>query len=299
MLITDAIARYLNYIEHEKRLSPLSLEVYSHELYEFAKHLHTIGIDDIDDITMREPREWQVMRMEEGLKPTTIKKMISALRGWSKYMLRQQWMKTDIMGRVVVPRTPKPLPVFFKESEVEHIYDGGLFPPDFNGQRDRLLLRLLYETGMRRSEAAGLTIQSIDHSARCIRVIGKRNKERVIPIEDELLKNINEYLTLREQIDCEDNHLLVSDNGKAVNADKVYTIVKHYMPALSNADRISPHVFRHTFATHILNQGGNIDAIKELLGHSNLNSTEIYTHVTREHLKENYKNAHPRANGER
>lgn len=295
MLISESIKRYLDYVEHEKRLSPLSLGVYSHELQEFATHLHTLGIDTIEDITMREPREWQAIRMEEGAKATTIKKMISALRGWSKYMLQQQWIAIDIMARVVVPRTPKPLPIFFKENEVEHIYNAGLFADDFNGQRDRLLLRLLYETGMRRSEAAGLTLQSVDHSARCLRVIGKRNKERVIPIEDELMKSINDYLTLREQIACEDDHLLVSDNGKAVNADKVYAIVKRYMPSLSNADRISPHIFRHTFATHILNQGGNIDAIKELLGHSNLNATEIYTHVTREHLKENYKHAHPRA----
>ena len=154
---------------------------------------------------------------------------------------------------------------------------------------------------MRRSELAGITLDCIDLSRLTIKVLGKRNKERIIPIESELAHNISKYLSLRNKLASEmelplsTDKLLVNSKGREVSASMVYSIVKKYMTVLSSADRISPHVFRHTFATHMLTEGANIDAIKELLGHSDLAATEIYTHVTREHLKETYKHAHPRA----
>ena len=162
------------------------------------------------------------------------------------------------------------------------------------GQRDKLMLRLLYETGMRRSELAGLKVSSVDFSSLTIKVLGKRNKERVIPIENELAHNISQYLALKEQEKGPSEWLFVGTKGRQITPQDVYRTVKKYMSALSDADRISPHVFRHSFATHILNEGGNIEAIKELLGHADLATTEVYTHVTREHLKEVYKQAHPR-----
>ena len=199
------------------------------------------------------------------------------------------------MAKVSAPRQPKRLPIFFKEGELEHLYDEGLFPDDFIGRRDRLMLRMLYETGIRRSELAGLKVQEVDFSSLTIKVLGKRNKERIIPIESELAHNISEYIALKEQEKGASEWLFVGRKGGQITPQDIYLTVKKYMPLLSNADRISPHVFRHSFATHILNEGGNIQAIKELLGHEKLETTEIYTHVTREHLKEVYSTAHPRA----
>ena len=190
---------------------------------------------------------------------------------------------------------PKKLPIFFREAEVAHIYDAGLYPDTFEGERDKLLLRILYETGIRRAEVVGLTESSVDLSAQTIKVLGKRNKERVIPIEFELSHTIANYLTLKHQMSTYDEALLVDAKGRALKYSHVHTIVKRYMSVLSNADRISTHVFRHTFATHMLKEGANIDAIKELLGHSSLDATEVYAHVTLEHLKDTYRHAHPRA----
>ena len=190
---------------------------------------------------------------------------------------------------------PKRLPVFFKESETEHLYDEGLFGTDFTGRRDALMLRMLYETGMRRSELAGLRESSVDFHNLTVKVLGKRNKERLVPIENELAHNISEYIALKRQTVGENEWLFVNAKGRQVSPQTVYQVVRKYMTGLSSADRISPHVFRHSFATHILAEGGNIQAIKELLGHENLATTEVYTHVTREHLKEEYRHAHPRS----
>jgi integrase/recombinase XerC len=229
---------------------------------------------------------------------------MAALRAWFKYLRMHQGLGRDIMARVVPPKRPERLPVFFRESEVEQIYSED-FPDTFDGQMERLVLRMLYETGMRRSELAGLTLSSVDLASLSIKVRGKRNKERIIPIEAELAHNISRYLALREEtmpvqaVQCPGmeltDRLFVNSKGKPVSDGKVYRIVERYMRPLSHAERTSPHVFRHTFATHMLNEGANIDAIKELLGHSSLSSTEIYTHVSREYLKETYKHAHPRA----
>ena len=236
MLITESIDRYLDYVAHQRRLSPLSVDVYSRELHQFADYLHTIGIDSLDELTTREPRSWQAIRMDEGLKATSIKKMLSALRGWSRYLLHKQWVAVDLMAHVSQPRTPKPLPVFFKESEVEHIYEASRFPDTYDGELDKLVLRMLYETGMRRSELAYLTLQNIDLTAHTVKVRGKRNKERIIPIEEELAHNISRYLALRAEMLEEQmrknpqikitDRLLVNSRGREVSDGMIYTIVE-------------------------------------------------------------------------
>lgn len=295
MKTEEAIARYLSYLQNEKRRSRLTVETYRTVLDDFMGHLDKAEIYDIEEITTRDIREWQMQHSERGEAASTIAKRLSALRSWFSYLRRAKIYSHDIMAKITSPKRPQTLPVFFKEKEVERIYDADIFGDDFEGERDKLMLRMLYETGVRRSELVGLTEKSVDLSGKSIKVLGKRNKERVIPIENELVQNIERYLALKKQIESCDEALFVSKKGKAIGSNKVYTTVKRYMTPLTNADRISPHVFRHTFATHILNEGADINAIKELLGHSSLNATEIYTHVTREHLKEAYKHAHPRA----
>ena len=294
MKTTEAIERFHTYIATERRMAAGTVRNYIDDLEDFDAWLRSQDIEVLDDVTAREVRGWQMEHMERGEKAGTVKRRLSSLSSFFRYLRRHGLFEADIMAKVSAPKPPKRLPVFFKEKETEHLYDDGLFPDTFMGQRDKLMLRMLYETGMRRSELAGLKTASVDFSSLTIKVLGKRNKERLIPIENELAHNIKEYLALKEQEKGPSEWLFVGARGRQITPQDVYLTVKKYMTALSDADRISPHVFRHSFATHILNEGGNIEAIKELLGHADLATTEVYTHVTREHLKEVYKHAHPR-----
>ena len=294
MKINEAIEQFHSYIANERRMAAGTVRNYIADLQDFSQWLELQQITDLGEISAREVRAWQMEHMDRGENPGTVKRRLSSLSSFFLYLRRHNLFNSDIMAKVSAPRQPKRLPVFFKEGELEHLYDVGLFPDDFIGQRDKLMLRMLYETGIRRSELAGLKIQSVDFSSLTIKVLGKRNNERIIPIESELAHNISEYIALKEQEKGASEWLFVGLKGGQITVEDIYNTVKKYMPLLSNADRISPHVFRHSFATHILNEGGNIQAIKELLGHADLATTEVYTHVTREHLKEVYKHAHPR-----
>jgi integrase/recombinase XerC len=294
MKIEDAIARFTDYIAFERRMAKGTVKNYTADLHDLALLAAKYGINDVEEVDSKLIREWQMQHMDYGEKPGTVKRRIASVSSWIHYLQRIGIIDSDIMAKVTVPKQPKHLPVFFKESETEHLYDEGLFGNDFQGRQDRLMLRMLYETGIRRSELAGLKEQSADLEALTLKVLGKRNKERIIPIENELAHNIQQFLALKEQEKGASEWLFVDRKGRQISTDEVYRTVRKYMTLLSNADRISPHVFRHSFATHILNEGGNIQAIKELLGHENLATTEVYTHVTREHLKEVYKHAHPR-----
>lgn len=295
--IQDSIEAFLVYISTERRLSKRTGEIYSAALERFRTHLEAAEVSDIAHLSAREVRSWQMHLMEQGLAPATIKQHLAAVSSWMRYLRRQGWLETDIMARVSSPKLPRHLPTFFREQEVDHIYHPpeGLFSDTYTGQRDQLMLRLLYETGMRRAELLGLTPASIDFGALSLKVLGKRDKQRLIPIHPELAHALHLYLDLRASLPPHNEALFLSPSGKALTANQVYRIVHHYMSLLSHEEKTSPHVFRHSFATHMLNQGAELEAIKELLGHANIATTEIYTHVTREHLKEQYQHAHPRA----
>ena len=294
MKIEESIARFHDYIAVERRMATGTVENYMRDLRDLQQYLEQIEITDLDELSARELREWQMQHMERGETAGTVKRRLATVSSWLRFLRRHGFYDADLMAKVSAPKQPKRLPIFYKESETEHLYDEGLFADDFWGRRDALVLRMLYETGMRRSELTGLKEGSVDMQALTVKVLGKRNKERLIPIENELAHNISEYLALKHQTVEPTEWLFVGKRGGQLNPNQVYQIVRKYMTALSNADRISPHVFRHSFATHILSEGGNIQAIKELLGHESLATTEIYTHVTREHLKDIYRQAHPR-----
>ena len=295
MSIEETIKQYERYLLIEKRLAAGTVKNYITDLGDLMLHLTESGVTEVSDITARDIRGWQMANIEAGIGEGTMKRKLSSVRSWFRFLRSHKWVERDVMAKIAAPKTPNRLPVFFKESETERIYEANIFTDDYEGERDKLILHMLYETGMRRSELANLKPESIDFSGKTIKVLGKGNKERYIPVEDELLRNIERYLTLKEKEHPGNANLFITKHGCGITANNVYNIVKKYMSTLSNAERISPHIFRHTFATHMLNEGANIDAIKELLGHANLNATEIYTHNTREHLKEAYKHAHPRA----
>lgn len=302
--IDESIALFANYVGAERRLAEGTLGYYIGEVERFAQYLSAQGIDTLDEISANDIRTWLMSKIEQGTAASTVNKQTAALRAWMKYLRRQGHMEADLMAKITPPKQPKKLPIFFRENEVEHIYDT-IYPEGFDGETHKLVLRMLYETGMRRSELSMLPLSNIDLGALTIKVRGKRNKERIIPIEKELAHNISKYIALRNKLLeelmaenpalADESRLLVNSKGHPVSDATIYSIVRRYMGTMSYAERTSPHVFRHSFATHMLNEGANIDAIKELLGHTGLAATEVYTHVTREHLKETYKHAHPRA----
>ncbi len=302
--IDEAIQRFTDYVSSERRLAEGTVRYYISEVERFGRYLYSQDIHLIEEISAQDVRSWQMSLMEEGEAAGTVTKQIAALRAWFKFLRKKGYTDTDIMVKITPPKRAKRLPIFFREDEVEQIYDD-IYPNDYDGELDKLVLRMLYETGMRRSELANVTLGNINLDELTIKVRGKRNKERIIPIEDELAHNISRFIALRntmvEELKAKKptvantDRLLVNSKGRVVSDGMIYLIVEKYMAPRSNAERTSPHVFRHTFATHMLNEGANIDAIKELLGHSDLAATEVYTHVTREHLKETYKHAHPRA----
>lgn len=296
--IEEAIQRFADHITVERHLSPTTVRYYVREAEDFAQYLASQEVTDIEKIEPYDVRDWLMVQMEKN-SPATVKKKLAALSAWITYLRKNKYLARDIMASVSIPQQPTRQPIFFRESEVEHIYDD-IYPHTYEGALAKLVLRMLYETGMRRSELASLTVQDVNLSKLTIKVLGKGSKERIIPIENELAHNISQYLTLRDEKMAEEKaadsrRLLINSKGRPVSDSMIYSIVEQYMPTLSNADRMSPHVFRHTFATHMLNEGADINAVKELLGHSSLDSTEIYTHMSRERLKETYKHAHPRA----
>ena len=301
MNINAAIDAFVQYISSERRYSKLTVNEYAGHLAHFARFLaEKFQIEDTAGITHLEIREWQMQLADEGYNPTSIKTILAVLRSFFKFLRRQNWVDSDIMLKVTSPKTPKRLPIFFTEAETSNIYDSANFSDDFNGSRDQLVLQMLYETGMRSAELLGLKESSVDFNAKTLKVLGKRDKERIIPIENELLHTIKCYFSLKREMGITTESFFVRDDGRPLTHYNLDKIVKHYMVPRSKADRISPHIFRHSFATHLLNEGADINAIKELLGHSDLSATEVYTHVSRQRLKETYKHTHPRElkNGE-
>lgn len=294
MTISEAIERFRDYIATERRMAAGTVRNYIGDLEDLQAYLAGLDVVDLSDLSSRELRGWQMEHMDRGEAPGTVKRRLSSVSSWVRFMRRRGFIDTDLMAKMSAPRQPKRMPVFYKESELEHLYDDGLFGDDIWGRRDALILRVLYETGIRRSELVGLREASVDLSALTLKVLGKRNKERLVPIENELAHNISDYLALKHRELEPTEWLFTGKRGGKLNASQVYAIVKQYMTGLTTADRVSPHVFRHSFATHILDEGGDLMAIKELLGHADLATTEVYTHVTREHLKDVYRTAHPR-----
>lgn len=304
MLMDAAIDAFVLYIRTERRLSPRTVRAYADTLAPFAAFLaERFEIGSVEQLTHLEVREWQMTLAEQGYSANTQRTMLAAVRAFVKFCRRQQWLQSDIMAKVSTPRLPRHLPVFYTESETAAVYNPDLFADDFEGRRDQLLLQLLYETGMRLSEVVGLKESSVDFYANSVKVLGKRDKERIIPLENEILHNIKCYFSLKRENGFSSEVFFVRADGTPFTRYDVSKAVKKYMGPVSKADRISPHVFRHSFATHLLNEGADINAIKELLGHTDLSATEVYTHVSRQHLKETYKHTHPRElrteNGER
>ena len=288
------IERFLRYIRTEKRYSNLTVSAYKRDLEQFARYLINIyGQNDIVKATTQMARSYIVSLKEKGEESRSINRKMSALRSFYKFCLREEAIEVSPMQGIKSLKQPKELAKFVPEHDIEKVRFEG--EGDFKVVRDELLFEMLYQTGMRQAELRGLKDSDVDKMAMQIKVLGKRNKERIIPISRQLLEMTENYKKVRDEQfpERENVNLLVNDRGEAMSPYFVYRVVHKILEGVTTLEQKSPHVLRHTFATHLLNEGADIRAIQKILGHSSLSSTQIYTHNTIEQLKEIYQTAHP------
>lgn len=292
------LASFLKYLKVEKGYSAHTIRSYGDDVKQFFEFCgHDPDKDQYNGITHRQVRYWLSSLLSQGYTTRSANRKLSSLRTFFKYLLRQGIVKSNPLCRIIPPKSGKRLPSFLGENEMNKVINIDRYETDYSGVRDRLIIVLFYFTGIRLSELVGLTIDKVDFSSQSIKVLGKGNKERIIPMHPELAKLISEYLKIRESLEVNknDKSLFLTDKGKPIYPRMVYRIVKSNLSEVTTLEKKSPHVLRHTFATHLLNQGAELNAIKDLLGHANLSATQIYTHSSFEKLKKVYKQAHPRA----
>ena len=291
------IKSFLDYLRYERNYSEKTVLAYSEDikqLQEFAQEEY--GRFNPLEVEAELIREWIVSLMDRGYTSTSVNRKLSSLRSFYKYLLRQGEVTKDPLCKITGPKNKKPLPVFLKESEMNKLLDETDFGEGFKGYRDRLIIEVFYATGIRLSELIGLDDKDVDFSASLLKVTGKRNKQRLIPFGDELKETMFEYVDIRnEMISGRSDAFFVRENGERLYKNLVYNLVKRNLSKVVTLKKRSPHVLRHTFATTMLNNDAELGAVKELLGHESIATTEIYTHATFEELKKVYKQAHPRA----
>lgn len=294
MLLTDA---FIEYLQFERNYSEGTVAYYKADILELQDFIK----DKIGDLTPSEVdaeliREWIISLMDKGLQASTINRKLSSIRSYFKFLLRRGEVEADPLRKVVAPKKRKALPVFLKESEMDRVLDDTDFGEGFKGCRDRLIIEMFYVTGVRLAELIGLNDENVDFFLAQIKVTGKRNKQRLIPFGEELKNLMSEYVKLRnDEIPVRSNAFFVRENGERLSRSFVTNLVKRTLSKVVALKKRSPHVLRHTFATTMLNHDAKLVAIKELLGHESLATTEVYTHTTFEELKKVYNQAHPRA----
>ncbi len=288
---------FLNYLKFEKRCSSHTLVAYEADLKQFASYMEEMGVADEREIKTRFIRNWVVALHYNELKARSIHRKIASLRAYFKFLLREQLIETSPAEGVVLPKLPKNLPDFVKEKEMDFLLDQFPFEENYSGVRDKTIIDLFYGTGIRLSELVGLRDASFDLKTGLVKVLGKRNKERLVPLNQSTIVNVSKYIEVRNTAFSERplNTFFLTDSGEEIYHKLVYRIVNKHLRVVTTMAKKSPHVLRHTFATILLNRGADINAIKELLGHANLNATQIYTHNTFEKLSSIYNQAHPRA----
>ncbi|MDY0016146.1 MAG: tyrosine recombinase XerC [Bacteroidales bacterium] len=295
----DWIQTFLSYITTEKRFSKHTIKAYQTDLMQYTTFVENeLSLESIKEVTFQGIRSWIFYLLENGDSPRSVNRKISTLKTFYKFLLRNGHIKSNPIDKIISPKQSKRLPSFVDEGEMATMFTKIDFPDTFEGIRDRTILETFYALGLRLNELINLSYQDIDFYNRNVKVLGKRNKERIIPFGPHLENCLKQYLKVFENnfgILQQNMPIFVTKKGEKVYSMLIYRVVHKYIEMVSSIEQKSPHVIRHTFATHLLNQGADLNAIKELLGHSSLAATQVYTHTSIGKLKEIYKNAHPRA----
>jgi integrase/recombinase XerC len=287
---------FLQYLSTERRYSRHTIRSYENDLDQFIAFVSVEGrIFDAGEVTSRDIRNWIVSMLDGGMTGVSVHRKISCLRAFYRFLRREGAVTIDPLERVVMPRRKKLLPEFVPEQSLDRLLDSFEFGDNFEGRRNKTIIEMLYLTGIRRSELTGLKLSDFDEARGTLRVLGKRNKERIIPLLDSFRDSLKYYLAERSHVESEGDWFFVTGRGRRMYDKYVYNIVNRYLTMVTTIERRSPHVLRHSFATHMLNHGADLNSIKELLGHANLSATQIYTHNTFDKLKKVYKQSHPRA----
>ena len=294
------IDSFLDYLRYERNYSNYTIGAYSKDLHQFEDYVKKYKEDIFDpvDVDADLVRGWVISLMDEKLSPVSVNRKLSSLKSFFKFLMKQGSISVNPLRLITGPKTKKPLPYFIKDKEMEFLLDGDGFGEDFEGVRNRLILEMFYDTGIRRSELVGMHNSDVDCETMQIKVTGKRNKQRLIPFAEGLKNLIQAYTEVRNrEVGSESGWFFVRKNGEQLSVAIVYTVVKDKLSEIPTLAKRSPHVLRHSFATSMLNNGAELNAVKEILGHSSLASTSVYTHTTFEELKKVY-HAHPRAKKE-
>ncbi|MDR0769424.1 MAG: tyrosine recombinase XerC [Dysgonamonadaceae bacterium] len=294
------IKLFLQYLQYEKNYSVHTVESYKNDLRQFKEFVFGNSVDavfqpeKIDDVWIR---RWVVSLMNDDYSPLSVSRKLSSLKSFFRYLCKNEYIETNPVKNIRGPKAEKSLPHFVKDSDMKELLLDLDNEDAFEGERDKAILDVFYTTGIRCAELAGLKNGDVDIQAKTIKVTGKRNKQRIIPFADTLMDVLQSYINIRsETIESpEGNFFFVRKNGRALSNSIIYGIVNKRLSRIRNLSKKSPHVLRHTFATSMLNNGADLSAVKELLGHASLSSTEVYTHITFEELKKAYYQAHPRA----
>lgn len=291
---------FIDYLQYEKRVSPHTVTAYEHDMSQFFSFLQEkLEINQLPDVHTEDIRAWIISLLEdESLQAKSVNRKISAVRAFYRYKLKIKELSTNPTLSIHAPKIPKKLPQYVDAKDMEHLFSDVPFEESFEGLRDRTILELFYATGMRLSELLNIKTQDVHLQDNTIKVLGKRNKERLVPFGNKLSELLTIYLGYLEKKFVEgtkNNYIFVTANGEQLYPKAVYRIVRKYLDMVTTIDKRSPHVIRHTFATHMLNNGADLNAIKTILGHSSLASTQVYTHNSIEQLKSIYNQAHPRA----
>jgi integrase/recombinase XerC len=295
------IEAFLQYIRCEKNYSALTLRNYQSDLCQFEDFVTAqYGEFDPIEVDVDDVRAWMVDMGQRKLKATSIKRRVCTLKSFYKYLRREHQVEVNPLRLLSAPKVSKPLPIWVREGQMDHLLDDVDYGVGFEAHRDRLLIDMLYSTGMRRAECAGLRVQDVDFGRQTILVHGKGDKERLIPFGHELNDLMRTYLTERGKLSgLTSDAFFVQPNGKPLSWRGVGQVAHQYLCNVPNLSRRTTHVLRHTFATNMLNNGADLMAVKELLGHASLESTEVYTHLTPQEIIANYNQAHPRASNDK
>ena len=287
---------FIKFLRQERRLSHHTVISYEADLKQFQSFFSDYSSNQkIETADKRAIRSWIVELSLKNLSPKSINRKIATLKSFFKFLIKREIIEVNPTANINSLKTDQKIPNFIKEKDINYLFDNLKVENNFEGQRDLLILELLYGTGIRISELINLKTKNVNIIKKEIKVLGKRNKERIVPIHDHILNQIDRFINKKNDIKSDHKYLLCTKKGDQLYPMLIYRIVKKHLSSLINSKQYNPHLLRHTFATHILNKGGDLNSIKDLLGHESLAATQIYTHNSIEKLKDTFKASHPRA----